>query len=100
MVPVCCEFTVSFIIGSYFFKEPDTLGSVTVTVTGQRYEYPLRNHVIPALQQRGCGDRIIFMQGGASPYIASPAKQLLKRYLGYARIIRSSFLYTMVVPIT
>ena len=43
------EFTASFIIGHYFFKEMGALGPVTVTVNGQRYECLLRNHVIPAL---------------------------------------------------
>ncbi|GBN75379.1 hypothetical protein AVEN_8064-1 [Araneus ventricosus] len=88
---VWCGFTASFIIGPYFFEETGALGPVTVTVTGQRYECLLRNHVIPTLQQRGCVDRIIFMQDGAPPHIANPVKQLLKRHFGNARIISRQF---------
>ena len=66
MAIVWKEYKALFIIGPYFFEETGALGSVTVTVTGQRYECLLRNHDIPALQQRGWVDRIIFMQEGAS----------------------------------
>ena len=68
MVTVCCGITASFIIGPYFFEETGALHSVTVTVTGQHCKYLLSIYVIPALQQRGCVDRI-FMQDGAPPYI-------------------------------
>ncbi|GBL94545.1 hypothetical protein AVEN_235631-1 [Araneus ventricosus] len=84
-VNVWCGFTASYIIGPYCFKETGALGPVTVT--GQRYECLLRNHVIPALQQRGCVDRIIFMQDGAPPQIANPVKQ----HFGNARIISRHF---------
>ena len=73
-VTVWCELTASFIIGPYFFEKADALGPVTITVTGQRYEYLLRNHNIPAFQHRGCVDWIIFVQDGAPPHIASPVK--------------------------
>ena len=36
--------------GVIFLEEMDTLAIVTVTAIGQRYEYLLRNHIIPALQ--------------------------------------------------
>ena len=48
--PVPLHPTISFIIEPNFFKEVSTLDLVTVTVTGQRYECLLHNHVIPALQ--------------------------------------------------
>ena len=35
----------------------------------------LCNHIIPALQQHGYVDRNIFMEDGAPPHIANPAKQ-------------------------
>ena len=50
------------------------MGACFVTVTGQRYECLLRNHVIPDLQLRGRVDRIICMQDVASLYIANPMK--------------------------
>ncbi|GBN58893.1 hypothetical protein AVEN_84747-1 [Araneus ventricosus] len=90
-VTVWCGFTASFIMGPYFFEETGALDPVTITVTGQRYECLLRNHVIPALQQLGYVDRIIFMQDGAPPHIANPVKQLLKRHFGTARIISRHF---------
>lgn len=90
-VTVWCGFTASFIIGPYFFEETGASGPVTCTVTGKRYECLLRNHVIPALQQRGCVDEVIFMQDGAPPHIANPVKQLLKRHFGNARIISRRF---------
>ena len=64
---------------------------VTATVTGQSFSCLLRNHVIPALQPRGCVDCIIFMQGGLPPLIANPVKQLLKRLFRNARGINHYF---------
>ena len=91
-VTVWCGFTTSFITEPYFFEETGALSPVTVTVTGQRYEYILScNHVVPALQQRGCVDRIIFMLDGAPPHITNPVKQLLKRPFGNTRIISRHF---------
>ena len=75
-------FTASFITGPYFFEETGALSPATVTVTGQRYECLLCNHVIPALQLHGCKDRIIFMQHGAPSHITNPVKQLMKRHFG------------------
>ena len=66
------------IIGPYFFEETCPLGPVTVTVISQSHESPLRNHVIPALKQRGCVNRNIFMQDGALPHIANSMMHLLK----------------------
>ena len=78
-------------LGHIFFEETGVLGPVTVTFIGQRYECLLRNHVIPALQQRGCVDRIIFMKEGAFSHIANSVKQLVKRHFGNARIISCHF---------
>ena len=69
-----CGFTASFLIGTYFFEETGALGSVTVTVTGQRYECLLLKDFIPDFQQHGCVDRIIFMQESAPSHIANPVK--------------------------
>ena len=66
-------------------------GPVAATIIGQSYASLSRNHFIPALQQRGCVNQIIFMQDGAPPHIAHPVKQLLKRPLGNARIIGHYF---------
>ncbi|GFW82261.1 uncharacterized protein TNCV_3817421 [Trichonephila clavipes] len=49
-----------------------------VTVTGQRYEYLLCNHVITDLQQRSCVDGFIFMQDDAHPHIANPIEAAAK----------------------
>ncbi|GFU19183.1 uncharacterized protein TNCV_4397671 [Trichonephila clavipes] len=87
-ITVWCGFTVSFIIGSYFFKETGAFGPVTVN--GQRYECLLHNYVSQDFQQRGCADGIIFMQDGASPHIANPVKQLLKEHFINARFISLS----------
>ena len=46
------------------FEKKGPLSSITFTVTGPLYEYLLRNYVIPALQQLGYVDEIIFMQKG------------------------------------
>ncbi|GBM41523.1 hypothetical protein AVEN_32328-1 [Araneus ventricosus] len=66
-------------------------GPVTCTVSGTRYESLLRNHLIPALQQRGCVDSTIFAQDGASPHIATSVKQLLNLHFGNDRIISRHF---------
>ena len=46
----------------FFFKETSALGPINVIVTSQRYECLLCNHVIPALQQHGWVNWIIFMK--------------------------------------
>ena len=87
-----CRFTASFIIGLYFLEETGALGPVTVTVTDDRHnESLLRIHVIPALQQRGWLDPIIFMQDSSPPHIVNPVKQLLKRHFGITKIISRHF---------
>ena len=70
-----------------FFEETCALGPLTVTAIGQSYECLLRNHVILALQQCECVDRIIFMHDDALPHIANPVKLLLKRHFRNSRII-------------
>ncbi|GBO27433.1 hypothetical protein AVEN_220912-1 [Araneus ventricosus] len=51
----------------------------------------LRNQLIPALQQRGCVDRTIFMKDGAPPHIAALVKQLLNLHFGNDRIVSRHF---------
>ncbi|GBN59864.1 hypothetical protein AVEN_7901-1 [Araneus ventricosus] len=75
-VTVWCGFTAAFIVGPFFFEEIGPSGPVTCTVNGTRYEYILRNQLIPALQQHGCVASTICMQDGAPPHIATPMKQL------------------------
>ncbi|GBM02659.1 hypothetical protein AVEN_258959-1 [Araneus ventricosus] len=75
----------------FFFEAIGLSGPVTCTVNGTRYEYLLRNQLIPALQQRGCVDSTIFMQDGAPLNIATPVKQLLNLHFGNDIIIRLHF---------
>ncbi|GBO01369.1 hypothetical protein AVEN_275664-1 [Araneus ventricosus] len=75
----------------FFFEEIGPSGPVACTVNGTRYESLLRNHLIRALQQRGCVDTTIFMQVGASQHIAIPVKQLLNLHFGNDRIISRHF---------
>ena len=84
-------FTASFIIEPFFFEETCALGLFTITITGQRYECLLRNHIITALQQRGYVDQISFMQDGAPPHIANLVKQLLNWHFRNAKIISRHF---------
>ena len=67
------------------------LGPIAFTITGQRYVCHLRNHVFPALQQRGFVDRMLFMQEDAPMHIENIVKQLLKRNFRNARIIGRRF---------
>ncbi|GBM91012.1 hypothetical protein AVEN_115931-1 [Araneus ventricosus] len=70
-VTVWCGFTAWFIV-SFFFGEIGPAGPATCTVNGVRYESLLRNHVIPALQQRhACMASTIFMQDCAPPQCKS-----------------------------
>ena len=87
-VMMWCGFMASFTIESYSFKEMSALGHVTVTVTSQRCECLLQNHIILALQQCGYVDWIIFMQDGALLHITNPVKQ----HFGNARTISRHFL--------
>ncbi|GBN00627.1 hypothetical protein AVEN_199877-1 [Araneus ventricosus] len=90
-VTVWCGFTAAFIVGPFFFEEIDPSGPVTCTANGTRSDSLLRNQFIPALQQRGCVDITIFMQGGAPPHIATAVKQLLNLHFGNDRIISRHF---------
>ena len=85
------KFIESFIIGPYFFVVTGAFDPVIVTVTGERYECLLRNHVISSFQQRECVDRAIFMQDGAPQYIANAVKQMLKQNFRNAGIISHYF---------
>ncbi|GBM13151.1 hypothetical protein AVEN_64359-1 [Araneus ventricosus] len=73
MVTVWFGLMVAFIVGPFFFEEIGPSGPVTFTVNGARYEYLIRNQLIPALLQRGGVDDTIFMQDGAPPHIATAA---------------------------
>ncbi|GBM18817.1 hypothetical protein AVEN_203096-1 [Araneus ventricosus] len=88
---VLCGFTAVFIVGPFFFEEIGPSGPVICTVNGTSYESLLRNHLIPALQQRVCLDSTIFMQDCAPPHIATPVKQLLNLHFGNDRIISRHF---------
>ncbi|KFM64536.1 hypothetical protein X975_10113, partial [Stegodyphus mimosarum] len=77
-VTVWCGFTASFILGPFFFEEPCPVSSVkTCTVTAGRYLTILRDHVVPALQERHALPVVTFMQDGAPPHIARNVKTLL-----------------------
>ncbi|GBM75493.1 hypothetical protein AVEN_183809-1 [Araneus ventricosus] len=90
-VTVWCGFMASFIVGTVFLEEIGPSDPVTCTVNGTRYESLLRNHLVPAMQQRRCVDSTIFMQDGAPPHIATPVKQLLNLHFGIDRIISRHF---------
>ncbi|GBM33721.1 hypothetical protein AVEN_47030-1 [Araneus ventricosus] len=64
-ITVWCGFTATFIVGHFFFEEIGLLGPVNSTNNGTRYEYLLRNQLIPALKQRGCVDSTIFMHASS-----------------------------------
>ncbi|GFW82231.1 transposable element Tcb2 transposase [Trichonephila clavipes] len=55
-------------------------GPATCYITGQRYASLLRNKIIPDLQASQCLSRIIFMQDGAPPHIASCVTDVLKHH--------------------
>ncbi|GBM82609.1 hypothetical protein AVEN_255413-1 [Araneus ventricosus] len=74
-----------------FSEEIGPSGPVICTVNGTRYESLLNNQLIPALQQSGCVDSIIFMLDGAPLHIATPVKQLLNLHFGNHRIISRHF---------
>ncbi|GBM68126.1 hypothetical protein AVEN_176295-1 [Araneus ventricosus] len=81
----------AFIFGPFFFEEIDPSGPVTCTVNRTRYEFFLRNHLIPALQQRECVDSTIFMEDGAPPHIETPVKQMVNLHSGNDIIISRHF---------
>ncbi|GBM77343.1 hypothetical protein AVEN_2176-1 [Araneus ventricosus] len=91
MLTVWYEFTAAFILGPFFLGKIRPSGPVVCTVNGTLYETSLRNHLIPALQQRGCVDSTIFMEDGAPFHIATPVKQLLNLHFGNDRIISRYF---------
>ncbi|GFX94717.1 transposable element tc3 transposase [Trichonephila clavipes] len=79
-VTVWCGFSASFIHGPYFLEELGSRGTVTCSITGQRYASLLRNKIIPDLQARQCLSRIIFMQDGAPPHITHCVTDVLKHH--------------------
>lgn len=73
---------VEFIIEPLFFETITSKGQVHTTVTSSSYSAILRNHVI---------NTTVFMQEGAPPHIAIPAKQLLRETYGEDRFISRNF---------
>ena len=67
-------------------------GNVTCIVTGEWYSSLLKQSVILALQTRWCDATTMFMQDGASPYIARSVNQLLRRHFFDDRNISRQFL--------
>ncbi|GFW64835.1 uncharacterized protein TNCV_3066921 [Trichonephila clavipes] len=90
-VTVWWGFSASFILGPYFFEELGAGGSVTCSITGQRYASLLRNKIIPDLQARQCLSRIIFMQDGAPPHITRYVKDVIKHHFRKERVISHQF---------
>ncbi|GFT26553.1 uncharacterized protein TNCV_3603971 [Trichonephila clavipes] len=90
-VTVWCGFSASFILGPYFLEELGAGGSVTCSITGQRYASLLRNKIIPDLQARQCLSRIIFMQDGAPPHITRCVMDVLKHHFTEERLISRQF---------
>ena len=74
-----------------FLRRDGCFRSYYLYVIGSHCECLLRGHVIPAFQQLGCVDGIIFMQDDAPPHIATPVKQLLSAQFGDDRIISRHF---------
>ncbi|GBN36131.1 hypothetical protein AVEN_123113-1 [Araneus ventricosus] len=68
-----------FIVRPFFFEEIGLTGRVTCTINGVRYESPLRNHVISALQQRVCVGNTIFIQDGTPPHIRPGNEEKLEK---------------------
>ncbi|GBN34358.1 hypothetical protein AVEN_107475-1 [Araneus ventricosus] len=71
-VTVWCGFTVEFIVDS-FFSRRSSFGRRNLYSQWTRYESLLRNHPIPALQQRGHVDRKILCKM-VPPHIAGTVK--------------------------
>lgn len=47
-----CGITAAFIVCPFFSEEITAAGPVACTITGKQFQELLRNHVLPALQQR------------------------------------------------
>ncbi|UYV79914.1 hypothetical protein LAZ67_18001034 [Cordylochernes scorpioides] len=92
-VTVWCGFTSSSIIGPFFKEEIYGRTFDTVFVTGEHYVQPLREKVIPILQDRQALSEITFMQDGEPPHISRGAKQFLKDTFGKNRVISRHFIH-------
>ncbi|GFU28646.1 RNA-directed DNA polymerase from mobile element jockey [Trichonephila clavipes] len=68
-VTVWVGFTTSTVTGP-FFEEMRDSGSVTATVTGERYADMLQNRIMPSLADKHLLERTIFMQDGAPKKIS------------------------------
>lgn len=87
-ITVWCGFTASFILGPFFFEEHCPVsGWKTCTVNAERYLTLLRDHVVPALQERHALPVVTFMQDGAPPHIARDVKMFLLATFTEDRVI-------------
>ena len=89
-VTVWFGFTGSFILESFFFDEPVS-DKKTCVVTAERYLTLLRDHVVPALQERHALPVVIFMQDGAPPHIAQDSKRFLLESFTEDRVISCGY---------
>ena len=88
-----CGFTSNFILGPYFYQEPDERGDFeTVTVNGERYLEMLEAFVIPELGASGALATTTFMQDGAPPHVARPVKGRLYHVMVSFYAVRGFFL--------
>jgi hypothetical protein len=78
-------------LGPFFYENITPTGLETCFVTGSKYRQMLNNCVIPALQQRQCLRKIIFMQDGSPPHIALLLQQLLRQKFTIERVISRCF---------
>lgn len=90
-VTAWCGFTADFILGPFFFETLTPQGPKRCSVTSARYSELLRQHVIPALQERQCLQTTVFMQDGATPHIGREVKELLRANFGENRVISRAF---------
>ncbi|GFT95813.1 uncharacterized protein TNCV_311661 [Trichonephila clavipes] len=90
-VAVWCGFTVTFILGPFFFEETTRNGPVTCTVTARKYKNMLENFVAPQMLQHQCLDSITFMQDGAPPHIGLCVQQFLRLHFTNDRVNSRAF---------
>ncbi|GFV10744.1 DUF4817 domain-containing protein [Trichonephila clavipes] len=87
-VTAWCGFTVSFIIGPFFFETQCPVnGWITEMVNAQCYLTLLRETVVPCLIQRGQISNVTFMQDGATSHTANLVKAFLIQTFGEDRIV-------------
>ena len=84
-------FTAEIVIGPFFYENIASDGPVTYSVAGEKYRDTFSIFVIPALQQRTCLRKIIFLQDGAPLHIAVREQQLLRETFTTERMIIRCF---------